>query len=180
MYRAELYPASIQGPSGICAFESGVYYSVPPVFGASGYNWTIPSGATFISGQGTNAIIVDFGATAGVVGVTALGLCGNSGTRTLIVTISCRIAESNDLIKITAFPNPVFSQLNVEIKTVLADDFNIRFTDITGRIVLTSKIETLPGMNKVMLDVSTFAPGVYLLNIKNDKGIGDKIRIVVE
>jgi uncharacterized protein YjdB len=43
--------------------ENAKVYSITPVAGA-GYNWTVPAGATIASGQGTNQITVNFGASA--------------------------------------------------------------------------------------------------------------------
>jgi hypothetical protein len=61
----------ITGPDSVRAGATGVVYSVPvdPTPGAA-YAWTVPAGATITSGQGTNSITVNFGATGGGVGVT--------------------------------------------------------------------------------------------------------------
>jgi hypothetical protein len=49
---------AIQGQLEVCSFSEGVVYSVPARFGAT-YTWEV-SGATIMSGQGTNEIVVDF------------------------------------------------------------------------------------------------------------------------
>ncbi|MFN5459249.1 MAG: T9SS type A sorting domain-containing protein, partial [Bacteroidota bacterium] len=56
-------------------------FSVNPVSGVTSYNWTVPSGATIQSGQGTNSINVLFGVgfLPGNITVTPVNSCG-SGT----------------------------------------------------------------------------------------------------
>jgi hypothetical protein len=66
-------------------------YSIASVSGATSYNWTIPSGATIISGQGSTSITVNFSGTLGnnsscgsaAVCVRASNTCGNSTYRCL-------------------------------------------------------------------------------------------------
>jgi gliding motility-associated-like protein len=57
---APLVPSAISGAVSVCAKQSGVAYSVPNIVGST-FNWTI-SGGTIVSGNGTNAILVDWGA----------------------------------------------------------------------------------------------------------------------
>ncbi len=66
----------ITGLNSVCANDAGISYSIAPVFGSTGYVWTIPSGANIVSGQGTTSIIVDWGTNGGTIGVTASGTCG--------------------------------------------------------------------------------------------------------
>lgn len=72
-------PSGIAGPSAVCPGETGVTYATPPVAGATSYNWTVPSGASITSGQGTSTITVDIGtAEEGIISVFASNDCGNS------------------------------------------------------------------------------------------------------
>ena len=58
-------PGEITGlSSGLCNRQS-VVYSVGNCAGASSYQWTVPSGVTIISGQGTASITVNFSASIG-------------------------------------------------------------------------------------------------------------------
>ncbi|HRY33356.1 MAG TPA: dockerin type I domain-containing protein [Bacteroidales bacterium] len=81
---------SITGPANVCAGQTGVGYSITAVSNASNYTWTVPTGATIISGQGTNAIVIDYGNTSisGSVGVTASDPCGNTTTNSKAITVS--------------------------------------------------------------------------------------------
>lgn len=66
-----------------------------PVVGMT-YNWSVPSGATILNGQGTNNIQVQFGAgfTNGNVSVNAQNACGTSTARVKSVKAAPAIPAS--------------------------------------------------------------------------------------
>jgi hypothetical protein len=64
-------------------------YSVAAVSGATSYSWTAPTGATIVSGQGTNSITVNFTtavANNAVISVKAVNNCGMSAARNVTLT----------------------------------------------------------------------------------------------
>ncbi len=81
---------AITGSSSVNAGDSGVTYSISSVSGANNYTWTVPSGATVASGQGTTSITVNYAcaATGGDVTVTpSSGSCtGTAGSLSVTVT----------------------------------------------------------------------------------------------
>ena len=80
--------ASISGPAtGVCG-ATGVVYTAASVASATGYNWSVPVGATIVSGQGTQSIVVDFDGAygGGNVSVNATNSCGVGAARNLNVT----------------------------------------------------------------------------------------------
>lgn len=77
-------PGLVNGQTvGVCAGTTGVAYSIAPVSNASSYNWTAPANAAIISGQGTNAVVVDYSASfvSGTLRVAAVNACGSSNER---------------------------------------------------------------------------------------------------
>jgi N-acetylneuraminic acid mutarotase len=70
---------TISGPSPVCQGDTGKVYTVPPIYGASSYSWSLPSGAYSVSGSGSNTITVDFSNTAVSGNITVYGSnsCGN-------------------------------------------------------------------------------------------------------
>lgn len=79
-------PGKITGAAvNVCANTSGAY-SVTNVSGVT-YNWTAPANATIASGQGTNAVTVNFSAafTSGTLGVAATNTCGSSALRSVAI-----------------------------------------------------------------------------------------------
>jgi hypothetical protein len=79
---------SIIGSSFVVLPQSGVVYSVSSQSGVT-FNWTVPTGVTITSGQGTNSITTSWSTSAvsGNVSVTGTGACGSS-TANLAVTVS--------------------------------------------------------------------------------------------
>lgn len=81
---------TISGPSSVCQGESVVIYTVPEIANATGYTWTVPSGATITSGANTNTIHINFSSSASSGSVTVFGfnVCGNGTSSSLNVTVS--------------------------------------------------------------------------------------------
>jgi len=89
------------GSGSVCAGSSAVVYSVAPITFASSYEWTVPVGATIVSGAGTSSIIVDFAinASSGIIKVFGVNDCGSG------------IVSPNFSIQVNPIPStPVISQ----------------------------------------------------------------------
>lgn len=71
-------PGPVNGNPNPCSLTPQVFYSIPPVPGATGYLWTIPQGAMILSGQGTPTIQVAYADTGGQVCVNAYNDCMGS------------------------------------------------------------------------------------------------------
>jgi hypothetical protein len=89
-------PGKITGTaSGVCN-ATGVKYSIAAVSGATSYVWSVPTGATIVSGQGTTSITVNYGTSLGVTSscgcssssicVKAVNTCGSSALKCLSVS----------------------------------------------------------------------------------------------
>jgi len=79
---------TITGSSLVCANATGVSYSISTVSGATTYTWTVPSGASVASGQGTTSITVNWGSTSGNVTVTPSNSCNTGTSSSLAVTVN--------------------------------------------------------------------------------------------
>ncbi len=77
--------SAIIGPNPVCANSVGNIYSVTNTLGST-YVWTVPSGATITTGQGTNSITVNFGASTGVITCTETNACGTGIPVTMNIT----------------------------------------------------------------------------------------------
>jgi gliding motility-associated-like protein len=80
-------PGPIIGNTNVCEGDLGITYSVPNITGAV-FTWTVPSGSTIASGQGTNQITVNFGSSSGQICVSAVGNCISSDETCINVTVS--------------------------------------------------------------------------------------------
>ncbi|MFN6015789.1 MAG: hypothetical protein ACK47F_13960, partial [Flavobacteriales bacterium] len=73
-------PIAISGPLTVCSFvgSGSATYSVTPPIGANTFVWTVPSGVTITSGQGTASITTTFapGFITGQLSVSVTTFCG--------------------------------------------------------------------------------------------------------
>ncbi len=71
-------PGNISGTSSVCQSSTGLIFTVSPVANATGYTWSIPAGATIVSGASSNSIVMDLSksAVSGLITVSASNGCG--------------------------------------------------------------------------------------------------------
>jgi uncharacterized protein (TIGR02145 family) len=81
-------PSFIASNSSPCPNATGVAFSVAAIPGPASYIWTVPTDATIATGQGTNAITVDFGTSDGNVCVTISNACITSIESCIPITIN--------------------------------------------------------------------------------------------
>jgi hypothetical protein len=103
-------PAYITGlTTGLCN-RTGVTYCTPAVSGATSYQWSVPTGATIVSGQGTTCITVNFSGSLGTnsqcgysaICVRAVNACGLSQSRCVnLYTAPTGFATLNGLSYVT-------------------------------------------------------------------------------
>ncbi|MFD2561047.1 family 16 glycosylhydrolase [Aquimarina rubra] len=63
------FNTQLSGDNAVYEGETNKTYSITPIAGAS-YNWSVPAGASIVSGQGTNSINVNWGTSGGDVTVS--------------------------------------------------------------------------------------------------------------
>ena len=81
-------PVTLSGPTNVCGLSSATY-SIAPVNGATGYNWTITGAGTIIgSNTGTSVTVALNGTTGGSVSCAATNVCGNGIARTLNLVVT--------------------------------------------------------------------------------------------
>jgi len=175
-------PVSISGATSVCV-NSTQTYSTATVTGASSYVWTVPGGATITSGQGTKIISMTYGPVAsatGIVTVKASNACGVSAVRVLAVvsTVCPRVGEGSSLSMI-AYPNPTHTNLTVEFTAEQAQDVNMTMRDASGRVVYAATKAVGAGANANTIDVSTFAKGIYMLQVQSNNTT-ETLRVIVE
>jgi large repetitive protein len=173
-------PAAITGPVTVCANQTGIGYSVAPVFGAINYIWNVPTGAVITAGAGSNSITVDWGTSSGNVVVKAENACGQSGSKVLAVLVNCRVGAPSVIhTTLNVYPNPVADVLNVEYTLTSASSVTIELTDLSGKVVSKLIVNGTEGSNNHSLDLSGLAKGNYLMNLRSDS-LNEVKRIVVQ
>ncbi len=80
----------ISGSNSVCQGQTGVVYTVPAIANATGYNWTLPSGASITAGANTSSITVSYSGSAvsGNVSVFGTNACGNGTSSISAITVS--------------------------------------------------------------------------------------------
>ena len=87
----------IAGPTGCCPYAGtsigNAQYSIA-ASSASGYVWIVPSGATLVSGQGTNSIMVHYATTfsSGIITVEVSSNCDATTSKSITITKGLPVA----------------------------------------------------------------------------------------
>jgi hypothetical protein len=83
----------------VCQNQTGVTYTVPAIANATGYVWTLPTGANIVAGANTNSITVDFSnASSGNVTVKGTNGCGEGVvSAALAITVNTSLAPAVSL-----------------------------------------------------------------------------------
>ena len=142
------------------------------------YIWSVPVGATIVSGQGTPNIIVNWGSTSGIVSV----LVGNGSPKTLSVTVgSCLRSGLGATVKteLKLYPNPVRSDFAIEFNSAKAANYDITIRDIIGKIIFVTSFDGTEGINRKQLQTEGLKSGLYILTLTGGN-INKSMRFTVE
>ena len=153
--------SSIVGPSNIVPNQQNVTYTVTNNSGSS-YNWTVPAGATIISGQGTNSIVVDFGANAGVVTVQESNAFGSATPVTKNVSMTSTSVLATIETNLSIYPNPTNQTSYITLNNSMNDKVEISVIDMQGRTLLKSNWNT----SDDFLIGNDLQSGVYIIQLK--------------
>ena len=161
-------PGPITGPTSACTNQNCVY-TVSTVNGATNYTWTVPGGATVISGQGTKIMTVKYGPVPAnnlTVAVKTSNDCGTAATRTLngISLISCPTSnQETEVSTVNLFPNPANDYLTIDFIRTVEKKYLITMYDLSGKII-SQKIKSAIN-NQIIIDVKILNAGFYLIAI---------------
>ncbi len=109
---------AITGSASVCDGTLGVAYSVPAITNATGYIWSLPTGASIATGTNTNSITVDFaaGASSGNITVQGTNACGNgaiSPNFTVTVNSTPTVNDIADLSTCDSYALPAITGTNL-------------------------------------------------------------------
>jgi hypothetical protein len=149
-------------------------------------NWTVPSGGTIVSGQGTISIQVSYVNTnvVGTVNVQSFNNCSASTIRFININLPACTAVTNPVTKMDSemeeikntglqiFPNPSTSLFTIKLDDISIANTEVKILDVSGRTI---EVLNTKG-NKLISFGSRLLPGVYFVQIKqNNKVITKKI-----
>ncbi|MFL5753898.1 MAG: PKD domain-containing protein [Bacteroidia bacterium] len=154
----------ISGTSPVCQNATAITYSVTNTAGST-YNWTIPAGATLISGQGTNLITVNWGATGGSISVTETNTCGNGTAVSFTVVVNTLPATT----PINGSPTVCPNSTNVIYSTNNTAGSTYNWTVPAGAAIISGQ-----GNNAVIVNWGTTA-GTVSVTETNACGVGTPV-----
>ncbi len=155
---------------------------------ASTVQWTVPTGGTIVSGQGTTSITVTYTSSAisGYVSAQGINNCSSSSIRKLTVSLAvCSapfakggeeeavVAKTTipelpvDMMEVKVFPNPSVSDFKLQVLTSAKETINVRILDIQGRLLKETKINPYQAIN-IGAELRT---GTYLIEVRQGNNI---------
>lgn len=170
--------SSIKGSATVTAGQANVTYSLPAAAGIT-YTWSVPTGASITSGQGTNRIRVKFGSTSGNITVVVSNACGVAPTGTLAVKVNAAAftykplkAEVDSVPYLKAYPNPAQSISNISFNSLKADvKYDLVITDLKGQPVFKTSGMSVIGENNLQVNVSAYANAMYIVKVITDTDV---------
>ena len=147
--------ASVSPSDTVCA---GTSISLNGTGGAS-YQW---------SGGITNAVafVATTSASYTVTGTAANG-CTNTATIAIVVKNCLGIGETDNDLQLMVYPNPSTGIFSLRTAMAMAN-VHISLTDMQGREIYNETTDLNAGDSK-SLNISSAAPGIYILKIENGK-----------
>ena len=170
-------PTKITGPASVCANDVATYTAFDTLNSpGTTYTWTLPSGLSFATGQGTKTISVNVDPSflSGNISVKAQNCSTNvSNLRTLAVALNpgCKmnsfIAKGVTDAAITTFsvfPNPNKGNFAVYFDSKSkAGKATIQILNSFGQVVSQRTIAVSNGLVNEKISESKLAPGMYIV-----------------
>jgi poly(hydroxyalkanoate) depolymerase family esterase len=166
---------SVNGLQAVSASQTGVTYSITSTSNTS-YTWTVPAGASVISGQGTNQITVNFGPTSGNVTVIETSSGCKVGPFNLFVNVGgpTNVHQSVDIEnQVFIYPNPSKGVINIQSETILQE---IKIANLLGEILHHKQLNT----QESKVDVSAYKAGIYLIYLQEEGKVAIIRKIILE
>ena len=174
-HTAPVTPPSISGPKAVCPNDSGVY-SISLVRRASSYEWSLPTGASVLSGAGSNIINVSYenGFAGGNITVGAKNVCG------LSTPLRSRTVTLNVLPAPASITGPVDGLCNATNASYLASSV-VGATGYNWTVPATGSINGGSTSNNISVNFnSSFASGNITVAAVNNCGVGATRSIAVK
>lgn len=162
--------SSISGNTNVTPGQTGVTYSVTNNPGST-YTWTVPDGATIVSGQGTSSIVVDFGGSGGAVSVVETNQFGQGTAVSTNVSMPSGVKTVNAIGKVDVYPNPFTEETTILFSTPVTSGITLRVTDIHGKELM--RLDNQLTNEEIHLG-NDLPQGVYLIQATQE----DKVQVI--
>ncbi|MFT3907973.1 MAG: T9SS type A sorting domain-containing protein [Ferruginibacter sp.] len=181
-------PSAITGGQTQACPDRQLTYSITSIpSNAVSAQWTVPAGASIVSGQGTTSVVISVPSAAfsGTVSVVGNNGCGNSTPRSVNINLpACgaftRVGNSEPINKektvaklstatmeVNVFPNPTTTESKLQVLTAGKEKIKVRILDAQGRSFKT--FEMMP-YQTVEIGAGLKA-GVYLVEVRQSEHV---------
>ncbi|MEO6669792.1 MAG: T9SS type A sorting domain-containing protein, partial [Ferruginibacter sp.] len=150
--------------------------------------WTVPAGATLVSGQGTTSITVSYPGTSFNSSVTAQSFnnCGSSTIRSTPVSLPTCVddklsptytkagstiiaAPVAEAMKVNVYPNPTVADFKLQVVTADKQTINVRILDAQGRSFKTFELMPYQTINVG----AELKAGTYMMEVRQ----GNEVKV---
>lgn len=196
-------PDAPQGPSEIACISAQTY-TIDPIPGVDSYNWTVPSGAFIVQGQGTNTILVKFFGFSGSgdICVDAINSCGVSlCCSTNCLTVTCSDIEdyaqpvdkqnenspeeaAKGVLEMVddfgVYPNPSNGQFLLEGNIITEGAFELMVFSTLGDMVhYENRGQKSSGPMNENVTLEDLSSGTYIIKVKVGQTIWNKKVVII-
>ena len=152
---------AISGDHNFSAGTTGAVYTVDPIENATNYNWTLPAGASIVSGAHTDSITVDFGLSA-VAG--NLSVYGSNFETCPSPDFALNIPGKSYMLS----PVPSNGVFTISITYPVETTFTITIYGHSGdRIMVINDARTIGGVYEKTIDLGSIPNGLYYVEFKS-------------
>ncbi|MCX6232598.1 MAG: T9SS type A sorting domain-containing protein [Bacteroidetes bacterium] len=164
---------SSNGNNNVSQGQNYVLYKIPTLNNADKYEWTYSgNGVSFSPSNITlaDSVFLNFSltATSGDLKVRGLNNCGGIGAFSANYPINVAVGVNEHLVKtdIGIYPNPAKNNLIIELNgNNVKQNTVVSIYNIQGQLLKQTEIKE----NKTAIDIRSFATGVYIIKLNNQK-----------
>lgn len=149
-------------------------YSISPVIGATGYDWSISGGGNITAGQNTPQVTINWIAQGNyTLSIKAANACGSSSNQTLniIVSFPTGVINPDNTFRIKIMPNPSPGEFYLTAKGVMNKDIDIVVSNFLGQNIYLNHVKAGTNDFTYLINLRNVANGIYNVKI----AIGKKV-----
>lgn len=163
----------IQGTANVTTSNS-YSYSINTVENATGYKWIVENASWQVLGSVTSSSIslLINSSGMGTLKVRVYDGCGDSVERSFVIYSSVNVNDMVSRPTLSITPNPTEDKINIKIDN--QKPYTLTMVDIFGKQLMESQNIT----KETTLDISSFASGIYFLQVKDNQNVVGTYKVI--
>jgi len=138
--------------------------SLSPNQGFPVYSWNTGETGPSISVADSGLYVLSTTSDDGCSGVDSIFVALKSLEDSACQSVGITPATQQETVSM--YPNPAYDRLTIETLTAPSDELKIRFISLLGRETqMAGEIESISGRSRLLLDISSLAPGIHIVVI---------------